>query len=311
MKLIIRVFILTFLIFSNALPETITYQSYNPKNFEEIFSKTFYSNSIELTGELTLPGKEGKYPVVVLQHGTGGNKNKKIWYKNLSKKLLENGIGVFINDSYKNRNIKGSELTLAPRVLDGLFALEAISSHPHVDYSRIGIQGYSYGGMVAFFTAYKELADLVNNEYAAHMPVYPGCDIVIKHMEMTKAPIKMIIAEMDDYAPAIDCIKYGPKIGEIKIYKGAYHGFINATQKKDFLKDVGHFNNCERGYIQEDGKWFYNGKVRSGSEKQILSDIWKECGSKGVHIGGTKKQREMLIIDTVDFFIQELLNTRT
>ena len=310
-KLIIRIFILTFLLYSSALSETIFYQSYNPKNFEEIFSKAFYSNSVELTGELILPGKKSKYPVVVLQHGTGDNKNKKIWYKALSNKLLENGIGVFINDSYKNRNIKGSELTLAPRVLDGLFALEAISSHPHVDYSRIGIQGYSYGGMVAFFTAYKELADLVNNEYAAHMPVYPGCDIVIKHMEMTKAPIKMIIAEMDDYAPAIDCIEYGPEIGEIKIYNGAHHGFINTNQKKEFLKDVGHFNNCERGYIQEDGKWYYNGKVRSGAEKQILSDIWKECGSKGVHIGGTRKHREMLIRDTVDFFIQELIKDST
>ena len=106
MKLIIRIFILTFLLCSSALSETIFYQSYNPKNFEEIFSKAFYSNSVELTGELILPGKKAKYPVVVLQHGTGDNKNKKNWYKALSNKLLENGIGVFINDSYKNRNIK-------------------------------------------------------------------------------------------------------------------------------------------------------------------------------------------------------------
>jgi len=51
--------------------------------------------------------------------------------------------------------------------------------------------------------------------------------------------------------------------------------------------------------------------VRSGAEKQILSDIWKECGSKGVHIGGTRKHREMLIRDTVDFFIQELIKDST
>ena len=37
------------------------------------------------------------------------------------------------------------------------------------------------------------------------MPVYPGCDVVIKDMVTTSAPILMIIAN-DDYAPAADCI---------------------------------------------------------------------------------------------------------
>ena len=161
--------------------------------------------------------------------------------------------------------------------------------------------------MVAFFTAYEGLINKVGVQYAAHMPVYPGCDVVIKDMVTTSAPILMIIAENDDYAPAADCIDYGPNIGKIKIYKDAYHGFISTKKKKEFLKNTGHFNDCERGYIQDDGKWFYNGKTRNGTESEIFSEIWKECGNQGVHIGGTNKIRELLIEDTIEFFSKHLL----
>ena len=286
--------------------ELISYTSYTPNNFEEIFLNSFKENPVTLIGQLLLPEGVGPFPVLILQHGTGNVKNKKNWYKDLSKSLLSNGIGIFINDSYKNRKLKGSNLTLAPRVVDGLFALQAVADHPKVDPNRIGIQGYSYGGMVAFFTAYEGLANIVDAKYAAHMPVYPGCDVVINHMNMTNAPIRMIIAELDDYALAQDCIDYGPKIGEIIIYEGVHHGFITGTGRDEFLSDVGNFNNCEPGYIQSDGKWVYNGKVREGSESDILSEIWEECGSMGVHVGGTKVDQERLIQDTLEFFLGAL-----
>ena len=300
-------FIIFFLFFSqiNSGAEIIKYKSFNPSNFEEIFQDKFKNSQVQLSGELILPNGQGKFPVVVLQHGTGDNKKK--WYKDLANELKKNNIGTFINDSYSNRKKSGPDLTLAPRVIDGLFLLKELANHPKVDKDRIGIQGYSYGGMVAFFTAYQDLVDKIGLKYAAHMPVYPGCDVIIKHMSTTEAPILMIIAENDDYAPAGDCIKYGPTIGEIKIYKNAYHGFISSNKNKEFLKNIGHFNKCERGYIKTDGKWFYNGKTRNGSESEILSQIWKECGDKGVHIGGNDEFRKLLINDTIKFFSEHLL----
>ena len=284
--------------------EKIKYTSYTPDGFVEIFLGNFRSNPVELSGELTLPKGKGPFPVVILQHGTADIKRHKKWMKNLKISLLEENIGVFINDSYKNRKIKGSDLTLAPRVIDGLFSLQAVADHPLVDSNRIGIQGYSYGGMVAFFTAYQELADIVDAKYAAHMPVYPGCDVVINHMQMTGAPIKMIIAEFDDYAPAQDCIDYGPTIGEIVIYEGLHHSFVFEGLK--FHNDIGHFRNCEIGYIQPDGNWYFNGKSRSGSEQKVLMEVWKECGDFGVHTGGRKADQERLIDDTISFFLKNL-----
>ena len=289
---------------SLVVAEKIKYTSYTPDGFVEIFSGDFTSNPVNLSGELTLPKGNGPFPVVILQHGTADVKRHKKWMKNLKSSLLDENIGVFVNDSYENRKINGSDLTLAPRVIDGLFSLQAVADHPLVDSNRIGIQGYSYGGMVAFFTAYKELAEIVDAKYAAHMPVYPGCDVVINHMEMTGAPIKMIIAELDDYAPAQDCINYGPKIGEIVIYEGLHHAFV--FQGVKFHNDIGHFRNCEIGYIQPDGNWYFNGKSRSGTEQEILMEVWKECGDFGVHTGGKKADQKRLIDDTVNFFSKNL-----
>ena len=55
------------------------------------------------------------------------------------------------------------KLGLAARVLDGLNVLNTLSKHKNIDENKIGITGYSYGGMVAFYTAYPKLLDLVSN----------------------------------------------------------------------------------------------------------------------------------------------------
>ena len=287
----------------------VKYKSYTANSFNEIFNNKYSSKPVKLSGQLYLPKKKGKFPVVYLQHGTANPKSLINFFQKVIDEMHKENIAVFVGDSYTNREkkLQGWRLGLASRTLDGLNVLNALSKHKNIDPNKIGITGYSYGGMVAFFTAYEGLINKVGIQYAAHMPVYPGCDVVIKDMVTTSAPILMIIAENDDYAPAADCIDYGPNIGKIKIYKDAYHGFISTKKKKEFLKNTGHFNDCERGYIQDDGKWFYNGKTRNGTESEIFSEIWKECGNQGVHIGGTSKIRELLIEDTIEFFSKHLL----
>ena len=52
----------------------IDYKSYTAASFNEIFNnkyKYYGSKPVALSGELYLPKKEGKFPVVYIQHGTG------------------------------------------------------------------------------------------------------------------------------------------------------------------------------------------------------------------------------------------------
>ena len=291
--------------------ETIEYLSYNVAGFQAIFTDDYRKSPVTLKGHLYLPKGEGPFPVVVLQHGTGSVENSRPWISKIVPVLNRNQLGVFVADSYSMRKAgmnNVENLSFSSRVLDGFQILNALSKYPKVDVKRVGIQGYSYGGMVALFTSYQELSDQLapGLKYAAHMPVYPGCDLIIRHMDHTASPVEMVLAELDDYAPAKDCIEYAPTIGALKIYEGAHHGFINARTVKR-LPEVGNFVSCKPGYITESGNWFYNDKERFGSYLKILSEIYGECGGQGVTVGGTKRQQAQLIEDTVRFFRANLV----
>jgi|TARA_B100002003_G_scaffold110431_1_gene102198 dienelactone hydrolase len=289
----------------------ISYTSYTVESFNEIFNNDYKSKEVKLSGELYLPDKKGKFPVIYVQHGTAHPKKYKKFYDKLTTALLNEGMGVFIGDSYTKRKIKKDfwKLSLSARVLDGLVVLNTLSKHKNIDPNKIGITGYSYGGMVAFFTAYPKLLDLVTEgkQYAAHMPVYPGCDVVFKDLSMTNKPMLMLHAELDDYAPTKDCIDYVSKLKkngtpiELKIYKNAHHGFVFAVKVTKHA-DVGNYRKCKPGYVDDEGYWFYNGKQWKMSYLKAMSSIYKECGGLGVTTGGTKEEQQKTIDDTAAFF---------
>ena len=320
MKKLLGILALCLLLSSNAFSASIikvNYESHTAVSFNEIFNNNYSSKPVTLSGDLYLPKKEGKFPVVYIQHGTGHAKNKKKFFKKIIAQMHKENIAVFIGDSYTKRKITKDfwKLGLAARVLDGLNILNTLSKHKNIDKNKIGITGYSYGGMVAFFTAYPKLLDLVTNgkNFAAYMPVYPGCDVVFKDMKLVNKPMLMLHAELDDYAPTIDCINYVKKLQEhgnsveLKIYKGAHHGFVK-IMKKEHLKSVGNFRNCKPGYVDEEGYWFYNNKSwKNMTELETVSAIYKECGAQGVTIGGTTEQQKQAITDTVNFFKNNLL----
>ena len=290
----------------------LKYETNTPESFNEIFNKKYKTESVKLAGQLYLPKKKGKFPVLYIQHGTGHQKNYVNAFHKLIDEMHKENIAVFIGDSYTGRGITKSfwKLGLSARVLDGLNVLNVLSEHKNIDKDKIGITGYSYGGMVAFFTAYPKLLDLVSkgNQFAAYMPVYPGCDVVFKEARIVNKPMLMLHAEFDDYAPTIDCINYVKQLKEngnnveLKIYKGAHHGFIKVQERK-FYEFVGNMKNCKPGYIDEDGYWFYNNKSwKNMTELETVKAVFKECGGEGVTVWGTKEQQKQAIADTVNFF---------
>ena len=294
----------------------LNYKSHTPDSFNEIFNNKYSSKPVKLSGELYLPKKKGKFSVVYIQHGTGHPKGHINFFQKVIIEMHKENIAVFVGDSYSKREkkLQGWRLGLAARVLDGLVVLNTLSKHKNIDPDNIGITGYSYGGMVAFFTAYPKLLDLVSNgkSFAAYMPVYPGCDIVFKDTKLVKKPMLMLHAELDNYAPTIDCINYVKQLKEngndieLKIYKGAHHGFIKVQETK-VLSDVGNFIQCKSGYVTDEGYWFYNNKEwKNMTELETVNAVWKECGQPGVRIGGTLEQQEQTITDTVNFFKKHL-----
>ncbi|MEZ4962803.1 MAG: alpha/beta fold hydrolase [Saprospiraceae bacterium] len=121
---------------------------------EVVFENT--RAGVSLAGSLTLPTKEGKYPVVVLVSGSGPqDRNEELLghkpFLVLADHLTRRGIGVL---RYDDRGVGGStgdhgSATSEDFAGDALAAVAYLKTRPEVDAKNIGIAGHSEGGMIA------------------------------------------------------------------------------------------------------------------------------------------------------------------
>ena len=117
---------------------------------------------ISLAGTLTLPKKEGKFPVVVLISGSGPqDRNEELLghkpFLIISDYLTRNDIGVLRFDDRGVGKSKGtfSGATSADFATDVLSAVHYLKSRQEVDTSKIGLVGHSEGGIIAPMVATK------------------------------------------------------------------------------------------------------------------------------------------------------------
>src|SRR5580704_11052088 len=94
-------------------------------------------------GVLRIPKGEGRLPVVVLQHGSGGmGANIEMW----SRDLNEIGVSTLALDGFTGRGLVGvnTNQALLGRlnfVLDMYRALDVLAQHPRVDPARVALMG--------------------------------------------------------------------------------------------------------------------------------------------------------------------------
>lgn len=219
--------------------ETFHYTSTNvPGNFWT-HDRTPTSFPITLSGKLYLPEGEGPFPVVVWGPPTTRNSDALAqWRRDLRNNLISEGIGIFFNDSYTGRGLHGKVtakyLNSASRYVDGVRILNALAKHPKIDPKRIGISGASYGANIAMRLQWEGYMNQIQPDgfrYAAHVPIYPPCNAIIKNYKSTGAPMLILIGEKD-YNDANRCKSRVAELREagaqvdLVIYPNAYHCFI-------------------------------------------------------------------------------------
>src|SRR5215831_10783760 len=173
---------------ADTVPETVHFQSGDGKT--------------TLTGYLYRPEGRGPHPAVVLLHGRAGvysslakgvynaktlSKRHKFWGEFWASKgyvtLLVDSFGPrgywqgFGRGSYDERPSEVSEQTVRP--LDAYGALEFLRRHRDVAGDRIGLQGWSNGGMTALVTMSSTAPGLSTPApsagFRAALAFYPGC----------------------------------------------------------------------------------------------------------------------------------------
>ena len=170
---------------------------------------TAASSRLALAGKLRLPSSvAAPCPAVVICHGSDGVDGRGEFH---ARALNAAGIVTLEIDMWAARGVaRGAGAR--PRspidtVPDAFAALTFLGDQPEVDPRRIGIMGFSWGGVVTLLSATRALADAHRGErpgFAAHVAHYPVCWAYsaapgLSLVDRTDAPILIQTGEADAY----------------------------------------------------------------------------------------------------------------
>lgn len=196
---------------------------------------------LAVPAELRVPQGQ-RVPAVVIVHGSSGIDSRGISY---AKELNAVGIATLEIDMWAARGITsgaaGRPQTVPETLPDAYGALKYLASQPTIDARRIGIMGFSWGGVVSMLTAtapytQKYMAG-TSLAFAAHAPNYPVCWVYSRvpgyeFKAFTGAKVFVQGGDLDTYDLPNTCPDLAQSVAAItpglltvKMYQGATHGF--------------------------------------------------------------------------------------
>lgn len=109
-------------------------------------------DGLTLRGMLYRPDDDRRHPAVVLMHGfTGQRMESGYLFVQLARTLAERGLAAVTFDFLHCGESDGAfeRMLVSGQVDDALSVTAWTQRHPHVDRSRLGVVGFSLGGLVA------------------------------------------------------------------------------------------------------------------------------------------------------------------
>ena len=191
-------------------------------------------------GELREPLGEGPHPAVVLVHGSAGVDSRG---KGYVIALNAAGFVTLEIDLWAARDVTSPQerpKSVVETLPDAFAALDFLSHRAGVEPKRIGIMGFSWGGIVSMLsaTARAQQSFAKNAQtFAAHAPFYPVCwtyNMVpgFEFAEFTGAPVFIQSGAADLYDDPDSCARLVESLPEkvranvtFKTYPGATHAW--------------------------------------------------------------------------------------
>ena len=186
------------------------------------------ASQLTIKGKLSVPVSDDarnhcrrsgeKLPAVLILHGSSGVDSRGDFYE---QALNAAGIATLQIDMWEARNVSG--LTNRPELPvftypDAFSALAFLSKQPGIDPTRIGVLGFSWGGVVSLGASEQLYAAMFGNglKFKAHVANYPVCygannaaltaplgvtpaQAGTQYINLTGAPVLIQIGSKDGY----------------------------------------------------------------------------------------------------------------
>jgi dienelactone hydrolase len=298
--------------------EIIYFNSANPFSFKDIIKKTDIRIEQEVYGILKMPHNFDStfvYPVVIAVAGSNGWSKHHYEYLDLYR---SNGIATFELCSFQSRGVSSTvgtqvDVTTAMMVLDAYKAFEVLTLHKNINKYKIGITGWSLGGGVTLFSAWKPLNNAINSDvqFAAHLALYPPCIVTPTILDFGDAPIHILIGELDNWTPSDACLELVNKMPdnsniELTIYPNAHHSFDRDMPTE--IKENGYILEDCRFVMKEDGTVLMN-FLNIPMTTPLLQKIGVGlCAKRGPTYGGNKQAKKQSLKFSQEFMKQHLIN---
>ena len=163
------IFLFVVFIFSNEHQfEKISFKSADPFSFRDIILYLEDQTARDVVGVLRFPDDKSKdkYPLII---GVAGSLGWGDHHQEFLSMYRDMGIATFELQSFKSRDVTSTvgtqvDVTMATMILDSYRALDELANHPQINKDRIAITGWSLGGGVSLFSAWKPLYDAINSK---------------------------------------------------------------------------------------------------------------------------------------------------
>lgn len=295
--------------------ETYRFPTRNVTGFKELFAEDS-SPYAEGVGYLFLPveaSQTNKVPLMIILHGSGGTWGGR--GERHAEFLNLNGIGALVIDTFASRGLSKKdkyiqrlmEVNFPDQLADAFGVLNALQSHTLVDVNKIGIMGYSMGGISTILAAYENIAAASSKNsvrFALHIAFYAPCIVQPKTRIPTGAPVIAFWGLEDEATPKSRCDGFLEVFEEegsfvqTRWYEGAPHGW-NGVNPAKFYKNVPNFAPCEF-LILENGQITEakTGKT-TDTDRQLIENS-ECCVDFGYSIGRHEKTNELANLELLE-----------
>jgi dienelactone hydrolase len=172
---------------------------------------------------------------------------------------------------------------------------------------RIGIMGFSKGGIVALYAADRNFLPDEADRFRVALPFYPGC-VIRPRVPKPAAEVYMALGEDDNWSGVKPCqdlagdySRAGGKI-TVKIYPSAAHGWDGdpARTGSVYLPGVENYSRCML-YLEEGGYVVYEGKQYGPNDAALIVELRKSCVKRGASVWTNLGQKAAATADAIAF----------